>query len=67
MFKKIISAKLYQYISALVRNGLIAGGAYLQGAALATPEQVASLETAAMVVLGIAWSFARKQWPDLKL
>lgn len=67
MFKNLLANKAYQFLSAAVRNALIAGGAWLTGAGYASEAEAASLVTAGMLAFGVLWSFARKQWPNLKL
>jgi len=67
MLKKLIQAKAYQFVSAAVRNALVAAGGYLAGADLATPEDSAALSQLAPLLIGVIWSFARKAWPELKV
>jgi len=67
MFKKMIQAKAYQFISATIRNGLVALGGYISGNELAAPDDVAVLPSLAPLLIGVIWSFARKVWPELKV
>lgn len=67
MLKQLIASKLYQVLGAAVRNGLVAGGAWLTSQGLVTGEESNTLLTAGMIVFGVVWSFARKIWPELKV
>ena len=66
MFKEMIKRKAYQFASAAARNSLVAIGAYEVGRGHITDSQSVVLVNAGMILLGVAWSFARKHWPHIK-